>query len=116
MHMNLNYELIGSRIHTKRESMGYTREQLAELLDISPKFCSDIELGLRGMSLNTLVNISNTLYLSTDYILFGTETAKDSSPFMFLVNQIPEKYYDSAIPILEQIIKIINLKTNGFDS
>lgn len=106
--MNLNYELIGSRIRSKREALGYTREQLAEILDISPKFCSDIELGLRGMSLNTLINISQALYLSTDYILFGNETEKDSSPFLFLAEQIPEEHTDSAVRILEQVIKIIN--------
>ena len=50
--MELDYKAIGARIRAKREQMGYTREQLAEKLDISSKFCSDIELGARGMSLH----------------------------------------------------------------
>ena len=40
----MNWESIGRRIRTQREAMGYTREQFAELLDVTPKFCSDIEL------------------------------------------------------------------------
>lgn len=38
--------------------MGYTREHFAELLDITPKFCSDIEFGVKGMSVPTRCKIS----------------------------------------------------------
>ena len=65
---------IGKRIRTQREAMGYTREQFAELLDVTPKFCSDIELGVKGMSVPTLCKISEVLRLTTDYILFGVVT------------------------------------------
>ena len=34
---------IGIRIRTQRELLGYTREELAEKLDVSAKFCSDID-------------------------------------------------------------------------
>ena len=50
----INYKEMGARIRTQRKLLGYTREKLAEKLDVSPKFCSDIELGVKGMSLNTL--------------------------------------------------------------
>ncbi|MBQ2614999.1 MAG: helix-turn-helix transcriptional regulator [Clostridia bacterium] len=63
---------MGTRIRTQRELLGYTREALAEKLDISTKFCSDIENGTRGMSLDTLCKLSKELLLTTDYILFGT--------------------------------------------
>ena len=64
----MNWESIGRRIRTQREAMGYTREQFAELLDVTPKFCSDIELGIKGMSVPTLCKISEVLQLTTDYI------------------------------------------------
>ena len=69
----LDFLQIGQRIRNQREHLGYTREQLAEKLDITPKFCADIELGARGMSLQTLCNISKELNLSTDAILFGPQ-------------------------------------------
>ncbi len=62
---------IGNRIRKQRELLGYTREYLAEKLEVSTKFCSDIELGHKGMSIETLCKISSILNLSTDYILFG---------------------------------------------
>lgn len=68
----MNWAAIGSRIRTQREYLGYTREQFAELLEVTPKFCSDIELGVKGMSVPTLCKIAHVLRLSTDFILFGT--------------------------------------------
>ena len=62
---------IGRRIRGQREQFGYTRESFAEKLGITPKFCADIELGNKGMSIQTLCKISSILKLSTDYILFG---------------------------------------------
>lgn len=67
----MEYKQIGLRIRKQREYMGWTREQMAEKLDVSTKFCADIELGNRGMSLETLCKLSRLLHLSCDYILFG---------------------------------------------
>ena len=69
----MNWKEIGGRIRQQRESIGLSREQFAEKIDITPKFCSDIELGIKGMSVSTLCKIAKTLHLSTDYILFGSE-------------------------------------------
>jgi transcriptional regulator with XRE-family HTH domain len=51
--------------------MHLTREELAEKLEVSAKFCADIEYGMKGMSMTTLNNLSEILNLSTDYILKG---------------------------------------------
>lgn len=69
----MDWVSIGKRIRAKRESLGYSREKLAELLDVTPKFCSDIELGVKGMSVPTLCKISDVLGLSSDYILFDLD-------------------------------------------
>lgn len=34
----IDYKLMGARIRTQRELLGYTREQLAEKLEVSSKF------------------------------------------------------------------------------
>ncbi len=65
----IDYKLMGARIRTQRELLGYTREQLAEKLEVSSKFCSDIELGIKGMSMNTLAKLSDILCMSVDFIL-----------------------------------------------
>lgn len=69
----MDWSAVGARIRRQREYIGLTREQFAETIDVTPKFCSDIELGAKGMSVPTLCRISETLRLSTDYILYGRE-------------------------------------------
>ncbi len=68
---------IGQRIRAQREMLGYTRDDLAEILDVSVNFCSDIELGKKGMSLETLVKMSQALHVSTDFILQGKSQFSD---------------------------------------
>jgi transcriptional regulator with XRE-family HTH domain len=83
---------IGVRIRTQREMLGYTRDYLAEQLDKTPKFIRDIEIGAKGMSIQTLIGISNTLKLTTDYILFGSQTKNNIDPIVHMLNTCsPEK-------------------------
>lgn len=82
----MDWRAVGGRIRKQREYMGYTREHFAELLDITPKFCSDIELGVKGMSVPTLCKISKILRLTTDYILFGTTERINDDALLRLLN------------------------------
>ena len=92
---------IGNRIRRQREFLGYSREVLAERLDITPKFCSDIELGLKGMSVPTLCRFSEILNLSADYILFGKKEEISNSPAIAMLQQCPK----DKLCFLENIIK-----------
>lgn len=83
----MDWTSIGLRIRRQREFIGYTREQFAELIGITPKFCSDIELGIKGMSIPTLLRIASVLKLSTDYILYGTSEEADSTPISRMLQQ-----------------------------
>ena len=74
----MNWVEIGARIRSQREAFGYTRETFAEMLDVTPKFCADIELGKKDMSVPTLCRIASVLKLSTDYILFGGPIVKEN--------------------------------------
>ena len=88
----MDWIAIGARIRKQREYFGYTRETFAEKLDVTPKFCSDIELGVKGMSVGTLCRIASVLQLSTDYILFGTDNDFEECPAcMMLQKCAPEK-------------------------
>ena len=71
MASEMDLKAIGRRIRFQREQMHLTREELAEKLEVSAKFCADIEYGMKGMSMTTLNNLSEILNLSTDYILKG---------------------------------------------
>lgn len=100
---------IGARIRSQREYLGYTREQLAEYLGVTPKFCSDIELGAKGMSVPTLCKISKILRLKTDYILFGKHDVKFSEPFSLLL----ESCTDTERVYAEQLLKTFLIAMNA---
>ena len=91
---------IGSRIRTQREFMGLTREQLAEKIEITPKFCSDIELGVKGMSVPTLCRLSQILGLSTDFIFFGEIEKASSAEIERTLAQCTASDYDHAEKLL----------------
>jgi len=101
----MDWTSVGKRIRTKRELLGYSRERFAELLDITPKFCSDIELGIKGMSIPTLCKIADVLTLSTDYILFGSDV---HSPLSEMIQRCPkekQKYLELIIRTYIQAVE-----------
>ncbi len=92
---------MGERIKKQRLLNGYSREKLAEMADITPRFCYDIELGLKNMSVSTLCKLSDSLHVSVDYILFGSPSPSDTiDPIMGMVSLCPTDKRDH----LEQII------------
>ncbi len=95
----MDWGSIGMRIRKQREQFGYTREQFAEMLNVTPKFCADIELGNKGMSVQTLCKISDILKLSTDYILFGTTQQEYSFSSQLLQRCTPteQKYAEDIL-------------------
>ncbi len=107
----INYHEMGSRIRKQRELLGYTREQLAEKLDVSTKFCSDIELGVKGISIQTLAKLTDLLNLSADYILFGESIQGNSielEMISLLIQKCPEKYRKNLITIVSTFIDSIS--------
>ncbi len=70
---------IGGRIQKAREVSGYTQEKLANKIDVTTQYISDLERGVVGTSIQTLIKICNTLCISSDYILMGKNT-QDNVP------------------------------------
>jgi transcriptional regulator with XRE-family HTH domain len=88
----LNFKEIGDRIRKQREFLGYTRDYLAEQLSVSTNFCRDIEIGAKGMSIQTLAKISAILKLSIDYIMLGETSDNGTEPLLLMLNSCkPEK-------------------------
>jgi len=63
----------GQRLRQRRNLLGLTREQFAELADISAGYYGQIEVGTSQMSIDTLIKVARTSRLSMEYILFGEE-------------------------------------------
>lgn len=100
---------IGSRIRTQRETLGYSREKLAELADISNSFLSDIERGERGFSVAHLTRLAKTLNLSADFILFGKEVSTDYNAITDMVSGLDEKYIPQLKELLSAYLKAITI-------
>ncbi len=79
--MNLNYQHIGTRIKAERKRMRLSQAQLAELVDLSVQYISQIERGVRHLSLDVIANISVTLNAPVDMLLFGTYRTENKRVF-----------------------------------
>lgn len=66
---SLDYYEIGKKIKKCREDLGLSQEAAAELCGISPSFYSNIERGVKIMSLETFTSICSAFSISADYLL-----------------------------------------------
>ena len=69
---------MGSNIRTARLRADLTQEKLAEILGVTNQYLSELERGLVGTSIPTLVKICNSLNVSADFILFGKGDGSDN--------------------------------------
>ena len=69
--MILDYKAIGARVKNYRKERNMSQEKLAELVDVSVPYMSNIETGKKKMSMKVLVNLSVALDVTPDELLFG---------------------------------------------
>ena len=93
---------IGARIRELREIQNYTRESLAEKVDISAKFLYEIEMGKKA---DTLCRISRALSVSCDYIMLGEDTGCGSKEKIICVLEKLEPKQTSKI---QDILRILS--------
>lgn len=78
--MNIDYKLIGERIKRVRKSRGITQEAMAERLNVSIGYVSQVERGVTKISLDLLGAISSIL--DSDIADFISESAVNSNEYM----------------------------------
>ena len=102
----MNPNDLGLRIKQCRTLRKLTQEDLAEKIDVSSHYIYEIEKGLKNMSLNTLIDLSTTLDVSTDYLLFGTSADNsytNSTPLdnlALIIKDLSPKKRDSLADII----------------
>lgn len=100
---------IGKRILQQRELLGYTREELAEKADITPRFCYDLELGQKGMSVITLCKLKSALHINIDYLLFGEQkNLNDLDSIKTLIETCPPDKLSYLLDIITSYLKAVN--------
>ena len=68
----VDYAAIGKKLRNQRKQLGYTQEQVAEAVGITPAFMGHIERGERGMALDTLLHLCNFYHITMDYLWSDT--------------------------------------------
>lgn len=77
---------IGKKIKKMRLERGYTQEKLAEIIDISQKALSSIEIGENFVTSETLDKILTAFDITAEE-LFATNQFKDSHELLKLINK-----------------------------
>ena len=104
----IDYKAMGERIRKERIHHNMSRETLAEKLDITTKFCADIESGARGVSIKTLVRLSECLMVSADYILLGDSSATSDQIFLRAFSRCPDNKKKYLLSVIETLIESYN--------
>lgn len=78
MRENMFNVFVGKRIREIREKQRISREELASMVEITPKFLYEVENGKKGISARNLYKIAVVLSVSCDYLLTGEEYSKHS--------------------------------------
>lgn len=75
--MHVDYKLIGQRIKEQRKKCGYTQEFLAERLNVSVGYVSQVERGITKISLDLLAAVSTALQCDLSLLVTGAAVSND---------------------------------------
>jgi len=82
---------IGRRIQSRRKQLGFTQEQLAEMMNVSIQMVSNLERGNKAIRIDNLIRLSEILEISTDYILTGKGTTDDAQSLVQRIERLPAR-------------------------
>ena len=93
INMVLDYKTLGKRIQFYRKQMHVTQEQMAEQLDLSLSFISQIERGVAKMSLDTFVDICDFIDCSASDLIEQSPipTEDQTLEFYDLYQKLPRR-------------------------
>ena len=98
---------VGDQIKLARERAKLTQEQFAERIDVSPQYVSDLERGVVGVSISTLKRICIVLGVSSDQILFGSETENRAAAIAEKCKSLSLQQYMLLSEIIEKYVEAI---------
>ena len=97
--------LLGRKIKQYRVLKGFTQEELAEILNISPRTLSGIECGTNFLSSNTLEKILEVFDISLEEMFYFNYLKSNKEIVNELINDI--KAYADDTQKLQTIYKVV---------
>lgn len=106
---DINYIEVGKRIKSEREKNNLTRDSLAEALEISSTYLSQLERAERNGSLAVICKIASVLNISLDYLIYGNDSIEvNKEDVIRKINNLNKRELQVVDSILTTIIP--NLK------
>lgn len=102
---------IGSNIRTARVLADLTQEKMSEMIGVTPQYLSDLERGLVGTSISTLIRICTELNVSSDFILFGNSRFTDTpnSTLIEKIQRLPKNKAEMAERNLDLFLEAMDM-------
>ena len=91
------------RLKMLRRELKMTQEEMAEVLELSPRYVAQIESGERNMSAATLYRACSRLSISADYLLLGKSENQSASLFINILDSLDNEY----LPLAEELLKTL---------
>ena len=98
---SVELKAIGERISKRRKQLGYTQEQIADIMEVSIQMISNLERGNKAIKIENLIKISEILGVSTDYILTGKHSDKDINTIINRISQLSDDDYKMIDMLIE---------------
>ena len=99
---------VGIKLREARKQKGFTQQMLAEAVDVSEMYISQIERGMKMPSLNIFIKIITVLDISSDFVL--RDALPSGRDFVYdevteLLEGLSPKQRRGAIDILDAYVK-----------
>lgn len=104
---DIDYKAIGQKLKDERDNIGWTQEEVAEIIGISAAFVGHLERSERSMSLNTLIHFCNLYHITIDYLLSDTLPPQNDNVASQIANMLKTKSADQQAAILDILRSII---------
>lgn len=104
--------IIGNNLKTERERAGLTQDDFSEMIGIGPKSLSAIERGAKGISLTTLRRACDTLFISSDRLMFEETTRNDVEILAERLARMSPKQFEIASEMICSLLKAFALNEN----
>lgn len=98
---------IGEQVRTAREQAKLTQEALAEKIEVSPQYVSDLERGVVGIALPTLKKLCCVLGVASDQILFGTQAQDRGVILSNACNTLNDAQFSLLLEIVNCYVKAV---------
>lgn len=94
----------GARVKKNRELIGITKERFAEMINRSENYIAELEKGNTSCSVHTLHQITKTLKVSSDVLLYGDVEMKKEYTNKEILLEMIERCDEEELAVIKEVI------------